>query len=164
MTIEEVRARCREIADRYGYSLKVPVEVNGRLKSTLGRVKYRIRGKKCYPDKIEFSKDLLSRSDREVEETIAHEMAHYFVFLDTEKDHGHDMVWKTWAVKLGARPRATMKREEAGVPPLKYNYVVRCSKCGKIIGKYVRRSKVILHPEKYRSGCCKACLQVFKVK
>ena len=164
MTIEEVRRRCRETAERNGYRLQVPVEANGRLKSTLGRVKFSIRGRKCYPEKIEFSADLLKRGNREIEETIAHEMAHYFVLLDTGKDHGHDGVWKTWAVKLGARPRACVRREETGAPPLEYRYEVICRNCGKVAGRYVRRSKVVLHPENYRSSCCRAGLKVYRIK
>ena len=97
-------------------------------------------------------------------ETIAHEMAHYFVLLDTGKNHNHDDIWKNWAVRLGARPRATIRRSEAGLPPPEYKYIVICSKCGKTAGKYVRRSKVVTHPERYRSGCCRAGLKVIRIK
>lgn len=160
MTIEEARKRCLEIAEQYGYKLAVPVEANGRLKSTLGRVRYTIRGKKCYPAKIEFSSDLLKRGGREAEETIAHEMAHYFVLLDTKENHGHDELWKRWAVKLGARPRATVKREETGAEIKPCKYILICSRCGKVAGRYVRKSRAVVHPEKYRSACCRAKIKV----
>ena len=161
MTIDEVRGICRDTCREYGYSLKVPVEVNGRLKRSLGRVKFQIKRGKCYPEKIEFSRDFLEAdNEKQIRETIAHEMAHYFVLLDTKKDHGHDRVWKSWAVRLGAKPKATTKWEATGLPAKEVKYIVVCSKCGKIIGRYTRAGKVVKNPAAYRSACCREPVKV----
>lgn len=161
MTIEEVRKICRETCREFGYTLDVPVEENGRLKRSLGRVKFLIRRGKCYPEKIEFSKDFLqSGSVEQIKDTIYHELAHYFVMKDTKADHGHDLLWKEWAVMLGATPKATTKRADAGLPPAEYRYFAVCSKCGKLIGRYRRAGKVVKKPSAYRSGCCKAPIKI----
>ncbi len=163
MTIEEVRMRCNFLAAEYGYVLDVPVEENHNLKSTLGRVQFKIKGKLCIPVKIEFSSALLKEKDAQVEETIRHEMAHFFVLKDTGANHNHDNVWKIWAMRLGATPRATVKRKAPYAAKEQYRYVIECSRCGKTIGKYKRASKVVQHPESYRSRCCNAKIKVKEI-
>lgn len=161
MRIEEVRKICRDTCKQYGYSLDVPVEVNGRLKRSLGRVRFEIKRGKCYPERIEFSRDfLLADNEEQIRETIAHEMAHYFVLLDTRKDHGHDEVWKNWAVRLGARPKATTRWEATGLPAKEFKYIAVCSRCGKIVGRYTRAGKVVKNPANYRSACCRESVKV----
>ncbi len=155
--IEYVSKRCHEIAEEFGYELDVPIEINSRLKSTLGRVKFSRVGKNCIPIKIEFSKELFHYSHDDIEDVIRHEMAHYFVLKDTKINHGHNAIWKSWAIKLGCRPRATIKVNDKQVrnqSEVKYKYLVRCSKCTQIVGRYKRVSKVIKHPSRYRSKCC----------
>ena len=161
MTIEEVRRICRETCWEFGYTLDVPVEENGRLKRSLGRVKFKtIRGK-SYPERIEFSKDFLeSGNENEIRDTVYHELAHYFVLKDTKADHGHDLLWKEWAVMLGAKPSATTKRAVTGLPPAEHRYFVVCTKCGKVVGRYARAGKVIKTPGNYRSKCCKAPIKI----
>lgn len=159
-TIEEVRAICNKIANSYGYEIKVPIQENGRLKKTLGRVKFEINKKKeCNVLLIEFSKDLLEANDDLILDTIRHELAHYFVLIDTKRNHGHDDVWKAWCKTLGCTPRATCN-DMTMVAQYKARYFVYCSKCGKLIGRYVRKGNVIKYPNKYRSLCCKAPLLV----
>lgn len=163
MTIDEVKKRCENLAEQYGYKLDVPVEANGRIKSTLGRVKFQIKGKVCTPIKIEFSEELLKCSDVEVDETIRHEMAHFFVLKDTRANHNHDDVWKIWAMRLGARPRATVRRKGPYPGKETYRYIIECSKCGKVIGKYKRASKVVQNSKSYRSRCCNAKIRVKEI-
>lgn len=169
MTIEDIRSYCHSLAKKYGYELTVPVEINRRLTGTLGRVKFINRrslpgNKGCEALRIEFSLYLLQLSDDEILDTVKHEMAHYLVLKETKASHGHDAVWKAWATELGCRPRATVKRPAAlSVKSAKreqYKYILRCTACGKIIGKYKRRGKVIKSPGSYRSLCCRAKISV----
>ena len=160
MNIEKVRNICREIAEKHGHILDVPVEENGRIKSTLGRVKFRKLKGKYVPEKIEFSKDIINGDENLLIDTIKHEMAHFLVLKETGENHNHDSLWKMWAVKLGCRPRATVNISNSSPAAENYKYVVKCRKCGKIIGKYRRASKVIKSPSKYRSACCNERIKV----
>ena len=163
MTIEEVREICSKIAYERGTELSVPIESNGRLKTTFGRVKFQIKGKKAIPEKIEFSKNILSGDESFLLDTIKHEMAHYIVMKKTGENHGHDRVWKDEAKRLGCRPRATVKNEEVSIEREPYRYKLICKACGKVIGKYRRQTKVTKNPKKYRSNCCKANIKVEKL-
>lgn len=169
MTIEEIRSYCRLLAKKYGYELTVPVEKNSRLTRTLGRVKFinrrSLTGRKsCKPIKIEFADYLLQLNDSEILDTVKHEMAHYFVLMETGESHGHDALWKSWAIKLACNPRATVKRNAATAVKEEYKYILRCTGCGKIIGKYKRRGKVVKRPGNYRSLCCRAKISVETLK
>ena len=160
MDILEARKYCAEIAGKYGYEIDIPIEENKNIKSTLGRVKFRFENNKYVPVKIEFSKNLFGMERSVVIDTIKHEMAHYFVLKETGENHNHDKVWKLWANRLGCRPKATISTEGADMSGEPYKYVVRCRKCGKVIGKYKRASKVIRNPSRYKSLCCNEKIKV----
>lgn len=101
-TIEQVIELCETYCDKANVSLVVPVKANGRLKSTLGRVKYHTSFDRCIPDIIEFSKMLLEEgTDEEIVSVIAHECAHYIVTVKTGEKHGHDAVFKQMCSFLG---------------------------------------------------------------
>ena len=160
MNIKDITSICSNIASSYGYSLDIPVEINNRIKKTLGRVTYRRQNGRYEPIKIEFSSELIKSGNKElIIDTIKHEMAHYFVLKDTGERHNHDSYWKNWAIRLGCRPSASIRvydnREE------NYKYKVVCSHCNKTIGLYKRASKVIKNPWRYRSSCCNAKVDVY---
>ena len=62
------------LKDNFGIDLTVPIEINGRLSSTLGRfISYRGQ-----PRKIELSKDLLDNyDDKTILDVLKHELIHY---------------------------------------------------------------------------------------
>lgn len=161
MIINQVYKYCCDLAREYGYELTVPVVENGRLKRTLGRVKYKNNNGVCIPIKIEFSKKLLSSDKNLIIDTIKHEMAHYFVLIDTKQNHKHDAVWKKWAIKLGCNPQATtcLHNEKSHTETAKY--MLKCSQCQKVIGLYKRKGKVINNASQYRSKCCKGQIEVY---
>lgn len=163
MNIEEVREICMETALSRGVELNVPVESNGRLRTTFGRVKYRTEGRKCIPERIEFSENVLSGDEAFLMDTLKHEMAHYIVMKKTGENHGHDRLWKEEAARLGCRPRATVRNADIDIEREPYRYEVICKSCGKVIGYYRRQSKVTKNPFKYRSNCCKANIMVNKL-
>lgn len=151
---------CSQIAHNYGYTLDIPVTINSRLSSTLGRVMYRKKGSEFVPIRIEFSRDLLqSGDDSLIMDTIKHEMAHFFVLKDTKKNHNHDEYWKRWAKILGCSPKASIKVTDNN--EFSYKYKIVCSKCGQIVGLKKRASDVVKNPWKYRSSCCNEKLDVY---
>lgn len=163
MNIEQVRKICAEIAVSRGVELSVPIERNCRLKTTFGRVKYKIECGKCIPEKIEFSDAVISGDEEFLMDTIKHEMAHYIILKRTGENHGHDKIWKDEALELGCCPKAYVKNCDIKLDREPYRYEVVCDNCGKVIGRYRRRSKVTKKPLKYRSNCCKANIKINKL-
>ena len=166
MTIEQVREKCRKIAINYGHKLVVPVEKNGRLRTTYGRVLWKKDGNKCVPQRIEFSSRLLRGDNDEIDEVIRHEMAHYLLLMDTHENHNHDYLWRKYAKRLGCDPRAAinMKSVDTGRKTLDYKYIVKCPSCGRTITKYKMITQVVRHPEHYRTRCCKEIPKIYKIR
>jgi len=157
MTLTEIKNMIAETCKEQGVELIVPVEINGRLTRTLGRVVFlKSATGKCTPTKIEFSKRLVETgSERDLKEVILHETAHYIVTVKTKEDHGHDNVFKTMCAKIGTSNDTTTTTLEA---PISRKYEVRCQDCGKVVAAYDRKGKVlqsILRGEKYYQ--CSKC-------
>tara|TARA_R100001594_G_scaffold147001_2_gene199297 strand:- start:881 stop:1321 length:441 start_codon:yes stop_codon:yes gene_type:complete len=89
-------------------------------KSTLGRCHY-------YKKKITLSKWYAElNEEREIEDTILHEIAHALAWTH-DKFKGHGKIWKDWAIKVGATPKACSKANLAQ-PKNHYKYQQTC--CG----------------------------------
>lgn len=161
MTLEQATARCNEIATAAGLEIHCPIEYNGRLKSTLGRVDYRFRRSsytKLEPKKIEFSKSFMENaSATEADQVVLHEMTHFIITTKTGTKHGHDEVFKALNLKLGGNGRATAEIDKSEMRP---KYTVYCNECGKVVGHYFRAGKVVKHPELFLSKCCQKTLRV----
>ena len=160
MEITRVREICYKTARDHGFNLYCTVEVNSRLKRTLGRVRWDEEGELKV---IEFSKTFLeTETDYVVTQTILHELAHAFVFLETGEIHGHDAMFRAMCHRLGTLNDGmyakvlsdNMDRHEA------YKYTLYCSKCGKPVGHRSRACDVTKYPEHYYSKCCDAPLDV----
>ena len=101
--------------------------------------------------------------DETIGETIVHELIH------TVKDsEGHDKTFKYWAsiankkYNMNIGTYASNNEIEAFRKIVKPLYKTTCSNCGANTGVYYRASKIIKHPENYRSNCCKANIIVSK--
>ena len=118
-----------------GCSLTVPVQINGRLTSTLGRVMYRGN----IPFKVEFSKQFLDTStDESIHQVILHEAAHYIAAKRSGICHHHDGYFKQICAEIGCTSDQTATHVERIVALEKvYRYTVNCKKCG-IVGGYNR--------------------------
>lgn len=97
--------------------------------------------------------------------TILHELLH-----TVKGCCGHKGLWKELANKVNRMlPQYNIKRttssEEKGIEPIRRihtnRYTVRCVKCGKEYHRE-RKSKLILHLEKYRCGMCNSPLERVK--
>lgn len=165
-TLDRVTRECEAIARQFGRELNCPVSLNGRLRTTLGRVTQEKRDGVWRSVKIEFSRNFIEKaSDAEIIETIRHEMAHWLATAETGEEHNHDAYWKTCAIRCGASPEATYDRAAAAkleaqgaIKMAKPKYSIYCSKCHKLVATRTRACKVTENTSAYHSSCCKAKL------
>ena len=146
--LKRIEKEFTAICKKAKVNLDTPILINGRLKSTLGRVCYEWVFDTVIPTKIEFSKHFIeSSSDNDVYDVILHEAAHYIATTRTGERHGHDNYFKAICAEIGTCNDRTffVEREAAS----KTKYVVKCG-CGFERG-YARRGKVI------EQGICPNC-------
>lgn len=156
MDIIKVREICYTKAKEFNMNLYCPIILNSRLTTTLGRVTYNEYNEL---EKIEFSKRYLeTATDECIMNTILHELAHAFVFLETGEPHGHDQLFRSMCNKLGTKStsaKGKVSYKEGQEPEIKSpKYTIICPGCGKIIGTRQRACKVTKYPIYYTSLCC----------
>lgn len=160
-TEEELTNRCSEVCAIVGVKLTVPVKINSRLSSTLGRVKYEWVNpykETVRPTIIEFSKSFLENgSEESIDSVIKHECAHYCVTIQTDKRQGHNKIFKDMCHRLGTNNDGchyNSLSEEEDTPNSK-KYAVFCEHCGYLEG-YSRMCKTLKAID--RGDCmCKRC-------
>lgn len=161
MELNQIVQECQKVAATEGVEIKVPIELNGRLKSCLGRVSYKWADKGCtkvVPTKIEFSKNYVTNaSDAQVIQTCIHEITHYIIGVKTGYRHGHDKMFKALNKKLGGDGSRLATVDRAVMKP---KYTVYCKTCGAIVDNYYRAGKVVKYPNLYHSNCCNGELRV----
>ena len=156
MTIEQVQKICHKVAAAHGYELNCPITANSRFRTTLGRVQYDVQGLIS----IEFSTIHLSNdSDAAVVDTILHELAHAFVYLEYGLGHGHDEIFRHMCARLGTDNDGRFSNHSKELK-IDYKYSIFCAKCGKLIATRHRACKLTTHSEFYRSKCCGSVLKV----
>ena len=162
MEITRVREICYIEARKHGFNLYCPILVNTRFRKTLGRVSYDEYGEL---EKIEFSAQLLEYGEEHsIMDTILHELAHAFVYLETGEHHGHDAAFRAMCHRLGTLDDGMYAKNLVYTKPKEemYKYTLRCSCCGKSVGHRSRACKITQHPEYYTSGCCGAAIKVIQ--
>lgn len=96
--------------------------------------------------KIHLSREFVKLNEKHIiEDVILHEIAHVIAGLN----NGHNKVWKSACIKIGAKPNRLLKASNVNVPIHKYEVV--CKNCKNIVAKYYRK------PSAIKSKCCKAC-------
>ena len=122
--IERVTKEFSDTLEKAGCKLDVPVTINGRLTSTLGRVIYRGNN----PYKVEFSKQFLGTStDDCIYQVILHEAAHFIAAKRSGVCHHHDGYFKQICAEIGCTNDQTKTHVERTVALEKiYKYVVYC--------------------------------------
>ena len=160
MEITKVREICYVKAREHGFNLYCPVVVNTRFRKTLGRVCYDECGEL---EKIEFSAQLLEYGTEQcIIDTILHELAHAFVYLETGEHHGHDATFRAMCARLGTVNNGMYAKGQVYEKPREefYKYTLKCSCCDKVVGHRSRACKITKNPEYYTSGCCHAAIKV----
>lgn len=157
-TLERVKKEFSEACESVGIKLEHPISLNGRLSTTLGRVKSlrNVRTGECRPECIEFSTRFITTgADEDIHSVILHEAAHYIVTVQTKEYHQHDKVFKAMCAKLGTdndTPETELQL------PLMRKYQVVCPDCNKIIAGYDRMCKTLKAIERHDGSIwCKAC-------
>lgn len=134
-------------------TINIPVKINGRLKTTLGRVKYEYFVKAA-PIKIEFSKLFLeTATEKQIMQTIIHEFCYYYLMVTTGEPYGHDKVFKDLCLFLGCYENTT-RSQEYTIPQTSFKYLIYCPTCGNITASRQRACTLTKHPEFYKTKCC----------
>ena len=107
------------------------------------RLGYCNSGKKLISISFPYAK---VNSLEQVEETLLHEIAHAKANEEAGYSVGHGDLWKSWAIKLGAKPERLAK---AGTHiPAPRNVVYECKTCKKEFCYYKKLTKIYF---------CKVC-------
>lgn len=158
-TIERVRKEFFAIVKAQGITEETPVEINGRLTRTLGRVMGAYDAAGNYlATRVEFSRQLLeTATDECIYSVIQHEAAHYIVDFETHEHHGHDATFKAVCARIGCDNSQTRTHVERTVAESSiFKYQVYCDTCDRVISNYSRMSRTL----KNLSECyCKTCRQ-----
>lgn len=102
---ERILKILQETSKEFDDEFNIPIKINPRLRSVYGKCKYKVRYRKLVPDCIEFSKKHLDNdTDEWIINTIKHEWIHYYLTKCTNKDHGHNDVFRRYCIKLGLPP------------------------------------------------------------
>lgn len=162
-TIDEITKECEKCCNKFNLTFNIPVLLNGRLKTTLGRVVFMKSEYECYPSKIEFSKSFLENANKtEIIQTIRHECAHLIAFLLSNELHGHDSYFREICSKIDCYESSAATTIEAYESPQFYKYPVFCKKCGFITG-YHRAGKVVKNIDDCLCPTCKQQTLYIKV-
>lgn len=153
-----------ELLDKYGDHeipdggafRQVRIQINTRLRSTLGRWKGSVR-------LVEIAGWLVDSDDHEqIIETVRHEAAHALAGSAA----GHGPEWRAWARALDARPARCGAHDTwlnyAPEAKRSYKYEILCGKCGDIVARRKQLRSVLVR--RYRSGCCTAKLEAVELR
>jgi predicted SprT family Zn-dependent metalloprotease len=155
-TVEKLTAECQKLSDKFNDKFDIPVTINGRLTTTLGRCRaMRVNSEDILPCEIQFSKRFLENSsDVDIIGVIQHEWAHYYATKSTKAPHGHDSYFKEICAKIGCQ---NDQRQFKGIAPdseQKFKYEVYCGDCGKLVATYDRMCPTLKNIRSCRCGLC----------
>lgn len=121
-----------DILSNNGFDFEVPVSINGRLSTTLGRARFSVNpntGRYRAVD-IELSKNLLlTAKDEDIINIIKHECAHIIIQHGATQNYGHNNKFKEVCARLNCS-----FDEPACAPQIanydNFKYVMECKNCG----------------------------------
>lgn len=154
----ELREAIREYAETVDLDVdlsKVGIEVSDRLTVTAGKAINHLSStpKHGRPYTMRFAwKAYQSWGWEKFKSTIRHELIHIWQYERGSRGHGSD--FKREARRLGCSVHCEPFGEEDAA------YLIYCEGCGELKNTRQRRSKLVKHPERYKTRCCKADLRV----
>ena len=156
LTEKDLTEMCEKICATQGYNFAIPLKINKRLTTTLGRVRYEKRNNHIVCLDMEFSYNFLSNATfDQIEKVVKHECAHYLVFRETHERHAHDFAFKEMCKRIGCTNDKRIFDENIeninNVDDFKY--LVYCDTCKKLVAKYHRAGKVVKMPHLYKCKC-----------
>lgn len=138
--------------DYMEYIDKCEVRINRNLRSSAGRYKHS-RATQLREEKIiiEFHQELTEEVFIDV---AKHEALHLLTGIGDIR----------WFKNLCNQLNIPTHHEESFSTLPKVKYKTICTKCGKVTGRYKRKSKVIKRPSLYHSNCCLADIKVIEIE
>lgn len=169
-TLTRVIEEFTDICNKAKVEVNVPIELNNRLSTTLGRVRFRRFGDYNYiAVTVQFStKFITNATDEEIWNVIAHEAAHYIILERYNENHNHDQLFKEVCKEIGCsndKARYQLSKEtedrlykkDQSNTKVKSNvnakYVIYCPHCG-VVGVRQRMCKALKELEHYRCSKC----------
>lgn len=143
--------KCRTFAEEiWGLKLNIPVEVNGRLETALGRF---IHTSKDVPIKLEFSKRLQKHDEFTIDKIIKHELCHWALCLQGKPYEDYHPIFEAEIKRINSISTRIIKSKEEG-------YKAYCSKCGKMVVRVGRESSLTkyVQTQKVTTKCCHAII------
>ena len=155
MELKDIKSLCENLSKQKRDKFSVPVSVNDRFRTCLGRVTYidNYVTKRVTPIKMEFSRDIINDPDDEfVTNIVKHEWAHYYLAKSTRKDHGHDHAFKKLCAEIGCIEDQTVVKTNINNVPKEDTpkYTLTCSCCGK---KWTYKRKCKSLRDLLNNGC-----------
>jgi predicted SprT family Zn-dependent metalloprotease len=143
MDLPAAEAMARELMERHGVFAAGWRFAWSNGKRQLGAACVHADGRKT----LRLSRHLVRlNDDAEVRDTILHEIAHAIAGVE----HGHDAVWKSVCVRIGARP-VRVAGEEVNV--VEGRYVLVCGACCRVLARRHRR----VRPARLKRAYCRGC-------
>lgn len=136
------------LKDHFNIELKIPIERNNRLRSTLGRYISDVKGN---PVRIELSGNLLTYgTEKTILGVLKHECIHYAYHLQGKDMRDGNPAFERTLQQFHAPSTHTLK---VG----KY-YTYQCTNC-KQTGES-RLQRLARYPNEYRTNCCRSPLTI----
>lgn len=134
----------------YGITLTIPVKINNRLRTTLGRYVYSSTGT---PIKIELAGSVITYGTKEtIHNILKHECIHFAFHKLNKKMEDGDPCFEAELIKHNAPSTHSLKVGKF--------YIFQCEKCSKKSETNIKNVKK--YPQKYRTTCCSARLNIVK--
>ena len=146
-----VRDVCKKYFDFDFDKLNIPVEINGRLSRSLGRMVYSLTKNK--PVSLQFSKKLLDGSYKieTVESVIKHEVTHLVLFCRNEPFGDGCSNFEKTLKEIGGTSTKTIMNNKI--------YTAKCKCCGKTVAKVDSNQKLGRILKNNISACCHSDLK-----
>lgn len=151
--IKEYQSWCSNHYDDLEVDLSdIPVEISHKMKRTAGKVTFQ----KATKDITVIRYALKAYQEwgwEKFAKTIRHELIHVHTLQNHDKG-GHGRLFKSLVDPLDTHRHC----EKFATKDAKY--LLLCKGCGQEVAQRFQKSKTVKQPEKYRSNCCKAELEV----
>lgn len=162
--LDQMLAECIDECFVVGIQLKdidPHIRINTRLRKTFARC---LVNKSDYC-RIEFASFVLkSDNEKEIRNTMMHEVLHAGIGIDNRVAEGHDHTWRKYAEIVNNEFGYNVSRygtyEEYGLkePETVYRYETYCENCGKV-NKHERMCHAVEHPSCWKCGNCGTTLK-----
>lgn len=165
LTIESLEKKRLEILNKVeGYGIKLAktlncgIEINNRMRSAAGRVKYR-------ENKVELNGRLLSKNPEHIEQTFAHELAHLasVELFGRERGSGHGRFWQATMSLFGYPADRCHQLDTEGISRKHKPVALGSCGCRKNIELKKRKFNRYLQGGGYRCSLCKQSIGIVEV-